>query len=150
MWQRFSIVAILQVAACAHPVTHPRLRAPNPNGCYAIVFEEPSFGGAGDVLNGPARLNGVDQVPGNESRELAQSDRQPASGPCRSRDGVRGHGIQGQITTFRTRHGTSATRSLDLGALSIARAHVRRPAERAPMTRARDDSGQRAISVRVQ
>jgi|SRR5436190_769863 len=63
MWQRFSIVAILQVAACAHPVTHPRLRAPNPNGCYAIVFEEPSFGGAGDVLNGPARLNGLDQVP---------------------------------------------------------------------------------------
>ena len=51
--RRFAIVGLLQFAACAHPVTQQGLRAPNPNGCYAIVYEQPAFGGAGDVLNGP-------------------------------------------------------------------------------------------------
>lgn len=64
MLQRFAIVALLLVAGCAHPVTHRALRAPNPNGCYAIVYEQPSFGGVGDVLNGPAHLPRLEQVPG--------------------------------------------------------------------------------------
>jgi hypothetical protein len=68
MWQRFAIVALLPVAACAHSVTRPGLRAPNPNGCYAIVYEHPSFGGAGDVLNGPARLPRLEQVPETNQR----------------------------------------------------------------------------------
>lgn len=64
MWQRFVIVALLPLAGCAHPVAHRPLRAPNPNGCYATVYEQPSFGGVGDVLNGPAHLTRLDQVPG--------------------------------------------------------------------------------------
>ena len=67
MLQRFAIVALLPLAGCAHPVTHQALRAPNPNGCYAIVYEQPSFGGTGDVLNGPAHLTSLAQVPGTNA-----------------------------------------------------------------------------------
>jgi hypothetical protein len=56
MFPRFAILSLLALAGCAHPASGTRLRAPNPNGCYAIVYEKPSFEGAGDVLNGPERL----------------------------------------------------------------------------------------------
>lgn len=63
MLPRFAILTLVAFAGCAHPVTNSRLRAPNPNGCYTVVYEKPSFEGAGDVLNGPARLPMLEQVP---------------------------------------------------------------------------------------
>jgi hypothetical protein len=63
MLPRLATITLLVLTGCAQPVPYRGLRAPNPNGCYAIVYEQPSFGGAGDVLNGPARLPGLEQVP---------------------------------------------------------------------------------------
>ena len=63
MLPRFAIVTLFALAGCAHPVIRPALRAPNPNGCYAIIYENPGFEGAGDVLNGPTRLPLLEQVP---------------------------------------------------------------------------------------
>jgi hypothetical protein len=31
------------------------MRAPNPNGCYVMLFERPEFTGASDLLNGPGK-----------------------------------------------------------------------------------------------
>jgi hypothetical protein len=41
--------------------------APNPNGCYVIVFDQPSFGGIADVFNRPGRWANLRQLP--ETRE---------------------------------------------------------------------------------
>ena len=54
--QALAALHALLLTACAHPARQVELRASNPNGCYAIVFERPSFSGAGEVLNGPVRL----------------------------------------------------------------------------------------------
>ena len=57
------LVALSAFAGCAHPETRIPLRAPDPNGCYVIVYERPLFAGAGDVLNGPARLSTLERLP---------------------------------------------------------------------------------------
>jgi beta/gamma crystallin len=33
------------------------MTAPNPNGCYVKVFDQPQFRGAADFLNGPMRYS---------------------------------------------------------------------------------------------
>ena len=63
MLLRFSVLTLLALANCARPVTRSELPAPNPNGCYAIVYDRPLFAGARDLLNGPAQLAGLDQLP---------------------------------------------------------------------------------------
>jgi hypothetical protein len=62
MLPRFAIVMLVALPGCAHTVAQTGLRAPNPNGCYAIVYEGPSYRGADDVFNGPARLPTLDQI----------------------------------------------------------------------------------------
>jgi hypothetical protein len=56
MLSRFALLTLCAFAGCAVPVTRTAVRAPNPNGCYAIVYERPLFEGAADVVNGPALL----------------------------------------------------------------------------------------------
>jgi hypothetical protein len=52
---RFAILLLIAGAACTHAPAYVSLRAPNPNGCYVIVHDRVSFGGTGDVFNGPGR-----------------------------------------------------------------------------------------------
>lgn len=62
---RLIFVALVLDAGCARPSQYMGLPAPNPNGCYVAVFEEPSFRGIGDVFNGPGRwprLNAMREV----------------------------------------------------------------------------------------
>lgn len=47
---------IVILLAGAPPVTSAVVQAPNPNGCYAYVYEHAEFGGARYILNGPARF----------------------------------------------------------------------------------------------
>jgi hypothetical protein len=52
-------------ASCGSPPVRVQLPAPNPNGCYVTVFDQPGFRGIGDVLNGPGRwpsLEGLRQT----------------------------------------------------------------------------------------
>jgi hypothetical protein len=63
MLARVTTLTLLAAStACAHAAPPARLRAPNPNGCYAVVYERPMFEGAGDVLNGPERLPTLEQL----------------------------------------------------------------------------------------
>ena len=55
MGRTVALLLLPVLSACAHPSARIPLRAPDPTGCYAIVYEEPNFLGAGDVLNGPGR-----------------------------------------------------------------------------------------------
>ena len=48
---------------CADRPIRVELRAPNPNGCYVIVYERPDYQGAGEVLDGPVRLRSLERVP---------------------------------------------------------------------------------------
>src|SRR5687767_4413438 len=49
-----------RVSARASLTVQPR--APNPNGCYVIVYERPDYQGAGEVLNGPLRLSSLERL----------------------------------------------------------------------------------------
>ena len=63
---RFVLVCGLTfVAACAARSNESRAfrTAPNPNGCYAEVFSQEQFRGAGDYINGPWRLSNVRMDP---------------------------------------------------------------------------------------
>jgi hypothetical protein len=48
-------------------------RAPNPNGCYALIFDQPAFRGTGDVINGPARWSILTGIP--EAQQATWDDR---------------------------------------------------------------------------
>jgi hypothetical protein len=59
-----SFAAFLIISACA--ASSPNgggtslvrgMTAPNPNGCYVKVFDQPQFRGAADFLNGPMRYS---------------------------------------------------------------------------------------------
>jgi hypothetical protein len=53
-----ALLLLLLVMGCTHtpqPSGRGRFPAPNPNGCYVIVYEGADFRGVGDVFNGPGR-----------------------------------------------------------------------------------------------
>ena len=57
MLRTLAFLLVPMLSACGgQPTIRIPLRAPDPSGCYAIVYEQPNFQGAADVLNGPARL----------------------------------------------------------------------------------------------
>ncbi len=57
---RVLIVTLIASSGCARPAPSVPLPAPNPNGCYVMVFEQPEFSGSGDVLNGPGKWASLD------------------------------------------------------------------------------------------
>lgn len=62
---RFIILVLLAAAGCGHPRQYVGLPAPDPQGCYVMVYDQPQFRGIGDVLNGPGRwptLEGLRQT----------------------------------------------------------------------------------------
>jgi hypothetical protein len=61
MFRRPLMFALMVSTGCAHPAPPP-LPAPNPNGCYVIVYEREQFRGARELLNGPARLTTLRQL----------------------------------------------------------------------------------------
>ena len=60
MLPRILIVTLGASSGCARPALSVSLPAPNPNGCFVMVYEEPGFRGIGDVLNGPGRWPSLD------------------------------------------------------------------------------------------
>ena len=81
MLSRFSVLTLVATVSCADPVTRPELRAPNPNGCYAIVYERPHFSGTRDLLNGPARLSRLEQLPNTNDTNWQNQIRSLRVGP---------------------------------------------------------------------
>jgi hypothetical protein len=59
---RLIFVVLVLEAGCARPAPSIGLPAPNPNGCYVAVFEQPDFRGVGDVFNGPVRWPRLDAM----------------------------------------------------------------------------------------
>jgi hypothetical protein len=53
----FRVISLILIASagCSRPPRHAGLPAPDPGGCYVIVYEQPEFRGIRDVLNGPGR-----------------------------------------------------------------------------------------------
>jgi hypothetical protein len=51
-----TILILVVLAGCAPRVTSSAVQAPNPNGCYVFVYENPDFSGARSVFNGPRRF----------------------------------------------------------------------------------------------
>jgi hypothetical protein len=54
---RFTLIALIATgcAHASHTSRHMSLPAPNPSGCYVIVYDRADFKGVGDVFNGPGR-----------------------------------------------------------------------------------------------
>lgn len=53
---RLVMIMLATSATCAHNPGPLTLRAPNPSGCCAIVYDQPQFTGVADLLNGPVRF----------------------------------------------------------------------------------------------
>ena len=71
------LLMVVALVSCAPTVTRSVVLAPNPNGCYVIVYDQAGFSGARQVVNGPARLStlkltstGVDSDWSNRIRSL--------------------------------------------------------------------------------
>jgi hypothetical protein len=60
---RLLILMAAVVTSCARPPMRVGLPAPNPNGCYVMMYERPEFQGVGDVLNGPGRWATLEACP---------------------------------------------------------------------------------------
>ncbi len=57
------MIAAVCLGACASGGRMARvLPAPNPNGCYAVVFEREAFRGEAEMLNGPGRWPRLDAL----------------------------------------------------------------------------------------
>ena len=63
------------LGACA--ARDPRLgvHAPNPNGCYVMVFRGPAFSDASDLLNGPGKWPRLDNLADTHHRRWANEIR---------------------------------------------------------------------------
>src|SRR5262245_10756126 len=62
-WLIPEAILILMTASCAPNAPDVTLRAPNPNGCYVVVYERAQFEGAADLLNGPVSFATLKAVP---------------------------------------------------------------------------------------
>jgi hypothetical protein len=58
------VVALIGTAGCASRPSRVGLGlpAPNPNGCYVLVYDRPDWQGAGVVLNGPDRWFSLERL----------------------------------------------------------------------------------------
>jgi hypothetical protein len=64
---RITVVVLLVATGCrtAQPTaSRGRLPAPNPNGCYVIVYDGAEYRGLGDVFNGPGRWTRLERLMG--------------------------------------------------------------------------------------
>jgi hypothetical protein len=57
---RLTLLTLAATASCARAPVNDWPAAPNPNGCYVMVFEQPAFVGIRDVWNGPGRWPTLD------------------------------------------------------------------------------------------
>ena len=71
------MVVCVFAIACGKPPVYIGTRAPNPNGCYVMFFEQPEFKSVADILNRPGRwptLDGLHETThdrwGNRIRSL--------------------------------------------------------------------------------
>jgi hypothetical protein len=67
------LLLLLASAGCGGAAINAWPAAPNPNGCYVTVFDQPQYLGIRDVWNGPARwatLDGLQRTRRNEIRSL--------------------------------------------------------------------------------
>ena len=64
---RIAVVVLFLASGCAsaRPTTaRGRFPAPNPNGCYVIVYDGVEYRGVGDVFNGPGRWTRLERLAG--------------------------------------------------------------------------------------
>jgi hypothetical protein len=55
-----ALKTVIAATGCGGKRFRVPLPAPNPNGCYLMMFDKPAFAGVGDVWNGPARWSTLD------------------------------------------------------------------------------------------
>lgn len=61
-WWLLFVFILIAVAACGHGAATRMPRAPNPNGCYVILYAQAQFVGEVDLLDGPVRLGTLDHL----------------------------------------------------------------------------------------
>jgi hypothetical protein len=62
MTRPFAILAATVLAASTSADPASISQAPNPNGCFVYVYENPEFAGARYVFNGPARFRTLNRT----------------------------------------------------------------------------------------
>jgi hypothetical protein len=58
--RRSLLFIAITLTSCGGPPARVQLPAPNPGGCYVIVYDRPEFHGMGDVWNGPGRWSSLE------------------------------------------------------------------------------------------
>lgn len=56
------ITAAVVTGACASRDPRVGMHAPNPNGCYVMLFRGPAFSAQSDLLNGPGNWTRLDNL----------------------------------------------------------------------------------------
>jgi hypothetical protein len=59
---RIALITATGSLACGSSPPQVAMRAPNPNGCHVMLFEQPGFTSFSDVLNGPGRWPSLETI----------------------------------------------------------------------------------------
>ena len=76
------------------------MRAPNPSGCYVMLFEEPGFRSNNDVLNGPGEWASLDGLTETNHARWANRIRSVRVGGTARVTAFTGARIEGQSETY--------------------------------------------------
>jgi hypothetical protein len=69
------IIAAMAIGACASRAPRIGTHAPNPNGCYVMLFRGPAFTAQSDLLNGPGNWTRLDNLIDTHHRQWSNEIR---------------------------------------------------------------------------
>jgi hypothetical protein len=97
---RIVFVSCLITLACGSPPLRVAMRAPNPSGCYVMLFEGTKFGANSDVLNGPGQWASLDGLTETNHTTWANRIRSVRVGGAARVTAFTGARFQGQSETY--------------------------------------------------
>ena len=97
---RIFLVGCLALIACGSPPLRIAMRAPNPSGCYVMLYEGTKFGANSDVLNGPGQWASLDSLTETNHTTWANRIRSVRVGGSARVTAFTGRKFQGQSETY--------------------------------------------------
>ena len=97
---RIVLLSCLAMVACGSPPLRVDMRAPNPNGCYVMLFEGTEFAASSDVLNGPGQWASLDGLAETNHARWGNRIRSVRVGGAARVTAFTGARFQGQSETY--------------------------------------------------
>ena len=94
------LAAAIAAGACASRDPRVGTHAPNPNGCYVMVFRGPAFTEQSDLLNGPGKWTRLDNLLDTHHREWSNEIRSLRVGDHATVVAFKDRNYRGESATF--------------------------------------------------